>query len=169
MSYVFKFNLLPSYLIIRHLFWRQDCWAPCAVIGPQIRRGFKPAIIKKNYQMKTIVNYATSLQKKGISVVDRNVPDPEPDPYLCVWASWIRSRNYLYGSGSFHQLAKTFNKNLDLCCLVTYSWIFIFEDWCKWAYKKVMRKILFKNLFFVGILEVNDEKNKISAGSWSVN
>jgi hypothetical protein len=31
--------------------------------------------------MKTIVNYATSLQKKGRSVVDSYVPNPDPDVF----------------------------------------------------------------------------------------
>jgi hypothetical protein len=54
--------------------------------------------------MKTIVKYATSLHKKGRSVVDRNVPDPEPDPYV-FGLPGIRSRNF----GSFHQLILLFS------------------------------------------------------------
>ncbi len=113
MSYVFKFNLLPSYLIIRHLFWRQDCWAPCAVIGPQIRRGFKPAIKKKNVSNENNCKLCNkSSEKRKISCLQLFFGSGAGS--VCAWASWIRSRNYLYRSGSFHQLAKKINKNLSL-------------------------------------------------------
>ncbi len=37
------------------------------------------------------------------------------------WASWIRIRHYLYGSGSFHHQAKS-KKN-------RFVWLFLLEDW----------------------------------------
>ncbi len=61
---------------------------------------------------------------------------------LCFWASWIRIWIVIYlygsdsGSGSFHQQAKKEEKPLFLLfsdCFKT----FIFEEWCKYTYKKV--------------------------------
>ncbi len=51
----------------------------------------------------------------------------------CVLTSRIRTFNYLYGSGSFHHLAKTVRKTLNstfLCLLYD----FIYEEWCKQMY-----------------------------------
>ncbi len=59
--------------------------------------------------------------------------------FLSFWAFWIRIRVlnlFVRIRGSFHQQAKKTKKPIDLYCLVTYLWLFIFEEWCKCTFKK---------------------------------
>ncbi len=73
----------------------------------------------------------------------------------CFWASWILIRILL-------SLSKNCKKSLDFYCFVTFFLLFTFEQWCKSTFKKYYADKLFeKNLFFVGILKVNDENRRI--------
>ncbi len=59
---------------------------------------------------------------------------------LCFWASRIRIRQYLYGSGSFHQQGKKVRKTLFFTNLWRLFWLFIYEDWYKFTFKKQLAK-----------------------------
>ncbi len=87
----------------------------------------------------------------AISVAD---PDPNPDPHVFGPP----------GSGSFYHKAKNSKKNLDSYCFVTSFWLFISENDENVPFKKYVpnkQNNFFLNLFWVGILKVNDENRRI--------
>ncbi len=92
---------------------------------------------------------------------------PDPDPL--VWGTvWISIRLQILLSSS-----KNRKKNLDSYCFVTYSWLLIFEKWCKYNCKKygtVISKKTLKTKLLVAILKVTrngSEPGSVNKMYWS--
>ncbi len=86
------------------------------------------------------------LYKKSTRILlNPSVQDPDPDPEsVMLWASWIhiQIRN-LFVRIRIRLCIRillspctNIKKNLDFYCFVTSLWLFIFEEWCKCAFKK---------------------------------
>ncbi len=72
-----------------------------------------------------------------------------------------------HGSGSLYQ-AKIANLDSWYCFVIS-LWLFIFEKWCNFTFKKKNKqKNLGKKYFFVGVLKVNEENSRIRSPSGSL-
>ncbi len=99
-------------------------------------------------------------------MVRNSVPDPYPDPHVYgPPGSWSESISQGYGSGSgsgsFHQQAKMVRKTL----IPTVLWLLLdflsLKNDVNVPSKSNKQENFIKNLFFVGILKVNDENSRI--------
>jgi hypothetical protein len=85
---------------------------------------------------------------------------------VCFWAFWIWIREYFVRI--LPSISKTINKNLVFCCSVTAllgDFLSLKTDVNVPTESNKQNK-LEKNLFFVSILEVTDEKSRIRSWIW---
>ncbi len=91
------------------------------------------------------------------------LPDPDPSLVLRIWI-----RHYLFGSGSGSvPRSGSFHYQAQQVWYCDFFSTLIFEDWCKWTFKKCRypnKQKRKKTYFFGGIWKATDETSKIR--SW---
>ncbi len=91
-----------------------------------------------------------------------SVVDPDPDKYQYVFGT-PGSRSVITGICTDPDpsiIKQKYKTTLDFYCFITSSWLFIFVKNCKYTFKSNEQKAR-KKIFFVGILNVTDEKCRI--------
>jgi hypothetical protein len=99
-----------------------------------------------------------SLGYLGTESREASVPDPDPHVFGPPGSGSTSQR---YGSGSFYHHAKIVKKNLDSFYFVTLFDFLSLKNDVNVPSKRNKQKNCRKNLFFVGILKVNDENSWI--------